>query len=93
VFVGLRPPTCPLKELTEREVAVSSERAGPERVRQGESLLVVAVGLLEVDGITMRDDLAEESQTPGFVIAFSMPSSQRQGLLSMSESLVESLLE
>jgi len=75
------------------EVAMSSERASPERVRQGESLSVVAVGLLEIDGITMRDDLAEQSQTPGFVIAFPMPSSQRQGLLSMGQSLVESLLE
>jgi len=82
-----------LEGLTEVEVAMGGERAGPERVRQGKRLPVVAVGLLEVDGITMRDDLAEQSQTPGFVIAFPMPSSQREGLLSMGQSLVESLLE
>ena len=72
---------------------MGGERAGPERIRQGESLSVVAVGLLEVDGNTMRDDLAEQSQTPGFVIAFPMPSGQRQGLPGMGQSLVESLLE
>src|SRR5262245_2349899 len=74
-------------------MAMSGERAGPERIRQGESLSVAGVGVLEVDRITMRDDLAEQSQTPGFVTAFPMPSSQRQGLLGMGQSLVESFLE
>ena len=93
MFAGRRLPTHPLEELAEVEMAMSGERAGPERIRQGESLSVAAVGLLEGDGITMRGDLAEQSQTPGFVIAFPMPSGQRQGLSSMGPSLVESLLE
>src|SRR5215471_17835456 len=50
VFVGLRLPTCPLKELTELEVAVGGERSGAEHVRQGESLSVVALGLLDING-------------------------------------------
>jgi len=72
---------------------MGGERTSPEHVGQGESLSVVALSLLEIERITMRDDLAKQSETPGLVIAFSMPSSQRQGLLSMGQSLVESLLE
>src|SRR5262250_835490 len=39
MLAGRRLPTRPLKELTEREVAVSCERAGPERVGQGQRLV------------------------------------------------------
>ena len=57
--MSLRLPTCQLEKLTEVEVAVGGERSGAEHVGQGESLSVVALGLLEIDGITMRDDLAK----------------------------------
>src|SRR5215510_1911049 len=93
MLAGRRLPTRPLKELTEREVAVSCERAGPERVGQGQRLPEVAVGLLEIEGIAMGDDLPEQSKTPRLVIAFPMSSSQRQGLLDMGQRLVEALLE
>ena len=91
--MGLRLPTPPLEELTEMEVAMRDERPGSECLGEGQRPAVVAVGLLDINGITMGGDLAKQSETPGFVIAFPMPSSERQGLLSMAESLVESLLE
>jgi len=87
--VSRRLPTHPLEELTEVEVAVGGERSGPEHVSQGESLSVIALGLLEIDGITMRDDLAKQSETPGFVMALPMSSGQRHGLLSMGVSFIE----
>src|SRR5215471_14318444 len=68
VLVGLRLPTRPLEELTEMEVAMRDERPGSECLGQGQRLAVVAVGLLDINGITMGGDLAKQSETPGFVI-------------------------
>ena len=84
MLLGFRLSIRPSEQLTQMEVAMGGKRAGPERVGQGQRLAVGALGLLEIDGITMRGDLPEESKTPRLVIAFPVSSSQRQSLLSMS---------
>ena len=53
-------------ELAEAEVAVGLEGAHTEFVGQGEGLAVVGFGLLEIRGIAVHGDIAEDMQGMGF---------------------------
>src|SRR5215213_7330502 len=59
-----------LVQRAEAEVAVGRERAHAQLVGEGEHLMVVALGLLDVRRLGARGDLAEQPERPRLVASF-----------------------
>ena len=74
---------CPAK------VAVGQERAHTELLSQGEGLAVVVFGWLDLGGITMRSDLAEEAQGPRLVAPFLVRTGEIKGLHGAGVGLLQ----
>ena len=70
-------------------MAVGLERAHAEFVGQGEGLAVVGFGLLDLRGLALRRDLAEEPQGIGLVAAFLVRTGERQRSLGEGVRLLQ----
>src|SRR5262249_20160497 len=70
-------------------LAVGQEWTHAQYVSQSEGLLVEGFGLLDLRGITMCGNLAEEAQGIGFVAAFLVRTGERQRALGEGVRLLQ----
>ena len=70
-------------------MAVGLERAHAEFLGQGEGLAVVGFGWLDLWGIALRSDLAEEAQGIRLVAAFLVRTGERQRMLGEGVRLLQ----